>query len=305
VGLFLTCPADKIACLGRQSARLLAGWGNAGRCEVVGSPRFDAYLTDPVARAPDEFPRRLLVMTANTPGFTPEQVARVEASLTDLRDALEGNSEWQPVWRVRGGLREKLALQGRRPDLESGSLRQALAAVHAVVTTPSTVQLEAFLSGRPTALLDYANRPHYVPAAWRVTAREQISETLASLADASPARMRYQEEVLHDALECATPATPRLIRLVEAMIEFGERSRAEGRALAFPARLLAGDGAAAQELDPASLYPGNQSYAQRDVFELQRQLALSRQESKTWRRRAEIAMSLRGAARRIFRRRDA
>jgi hypothetical protein len=169
-----------------------------------------------------------------------------------------------------------------------------------VVTTPSTAQLEAFLSGRPTALLDYANRPHYVPAAWRITAKEQIRETLSSLAEPSPARMRYQDEVLRDALECTTPATPRLARLVEAMIEIGERSRAEGRPLAFPARLLERDGAAAPGPDLAALYPENEAFAIRDLSELRRQLALSRQESRTWRRRAELAMSFRRAARRLL-----
>ena len=43
--------ANKIACLGPQSARQLAAWGNAPKVEVTGMPRLDHLLTrQPVAR---------------------------------------------------------------------------------------------------------------------------------------------------------------------------------------------------------------------------------------------------------------
>jgi hypothetical protein len=300
VGLFLQTPADKIACLGRQSARLLERWGNAGRCEVIGTPRFDDYLADPIPPPEPGGPRHLLVMTANTPGFTPKQVALVERSLLDLQSALSGRPDWVPIWRVRGGLRDRVALRSVRPDLESAPLRQALAAAHAVVTTPSTAQLEAFLARRPTALLDYANCPHYVPAAWRITASAHLGPALDELADPSPAKVLYQEEVLRDCLECASPATPRLFSLIESMIEIADRLREEGRPLAFPARLVSLDDSAAPPPDLGALYPGNPSFASGDVAELQRRLALARQESRSWKRRAEIAMSLRGVTRRLL-----
>jgi hypothetical protein len=300
VGLFIDCPADRIACLGRQSVRLLEGWGNAGRCEAVGSPRFDHYLTAPLpAPRPGRRPSRLLVMTANTPAFTEEQLVRVEASIADLRDALAARGDWLPIWRVRGGISERLSLRGTLPQLESGSLREALQESDAVVTTPSTAQLEAFLSSRPTALLDYTNRPHYVTAAWTITAKDQIGETLDGLASFDAARMRYQQEILRDALECGSPATPRLIRLVEAMIDAARRCRAEGRRLELPERILDPE-SPTPELDPSDVYPGNPSFAERDRARLQRELALARQEARTWRRRAELAMSWRGALRRVL-----
>jgi hypothetical protein len=305
VGLFLQTPADKIACLGRQSARLLEGWGNVGRCEVIGSPRFDDYLVDPIPPPGPGGPRHLLVMTANTPGFTPEQVALVERSLLDLQGALSERPDWVVIWRVRGGLRDRLSLRSVRPDLESAPLRQALAAAHAVVTTPSTAQIEAFLARRPTALLDYSNRPHYVPAAWSVTAPTHLERTLDELQSPSPARMLYQDEILRDCLECASPATPRLLGLIESMIEIADRLRKEGRPLGFPARLVSLDDPAAPPPDLGVLYPGNSSFESGEVAELQRRLALARQESRSWKRRAEIAMSLRGVTRRLFGRGDA
>jgi hypothetical protein len=40
-----------------------------------------------------------------------------------------------------------------------------LASVDAVISTPSTAMLEGMLQGLPVAVLDFHNRPHYVPAA--------------------------------------------------------------------------------------------------------------------------------------------
>src|SRR5881396_1907775 len=64
--------ADKIACIGAQSVRQIAAWGNAHKVEVTGMPRLDYLLTTeaPPVRKPGT---RILVMTAKNPGFTPEQ----------------------------------------------------------------------------------------------------------------------------------------------------------------------------------------------------------------------------------------
>ena len=71
---------DKVACIGWQAARTLEAWGNVGKCEIIGMPRFDQYLEQPVALVPHDGKKRLLIMTANTPGFTPEQIAQVDPS---------------------------------------------------------------------------------------------------------------------------------------------------------------------------------------------------------------------------------
>src|SRR5690606_26345251 len=60
--------ADKIACIGHQSARQIAAWGNAHKVVVTGMPRMD-YLLDYEVTPPSHPAKRLLVMTAKKPGF--------------------------------------------------------------------------------------------------------------------------------------------------------------------------------------------------------------------------------------------
>src|SRR5688572_25142416 len=35
---------DKAACYGWEAARTLEGWGNLGKCEIIGFPRFDHWI---------------------------------------------------------------------------------------------------------------------------------------------------------------------------------------------------------------------------------------------------------------------
>ncbi|HWF19594.1 MAG TPA: class I SAM-dependent methyltransferase, partial [Verrucomicrobiae bacterium] len=60
--IFQPVLGHKIACLGRSQARILESWGNIGKCEIVGSPRFDGYCElQRRQKRPDE-PFRILVM---------------------------------------------------------------------------------------------------------------------------------------------------------------------------------------------------------------------------------------------------
>src|SRR5690606_7324714 len=106
----------------------------------------------------------------------------VEKSLADLRDTLMVHSEWRVSWRVASELKSTLHLQDMFPDATTLPLKEALAAVDAVITTPSTLQLESMLARRPTALLDYSNSPHYLECAWSITSQTHISSTLSELA---------------------------------------------------------------------------------------------------------------------------
>src|SRR5690606_24871922 len=102
--------------------------------------------------------------------------------------------------------------------------------------------LEGMLHHLPVALLDYNNCPHYVPAAWRITAETHFDEVIPELVNPPGAKVHYQHHLLHDALECQTPALPRLAELIARMSEIARRCVAEGRQLAFPRRLVRPEG---------------------------------------------------------------
>jgi hypothetical protein len=292
--------ADKIACLGRQTARLLESWGNYGKCEVVGAPRFDDLVTNPLPPAPATGKRVLLVMTANTPGFTPAQLRCVEQALASVASTLDYSS-WDVIWRIKPELKQMLHLEDTVSGLGKVPLRAVLEKSHAVITTPSTAQLESMLSGRPTALLDFTNSPHYVSAAWSITAPEHISPVLAALSSPPGNRLLYQDYLLHDALECNTPASIRMVRLICKMVEAGIAARMTGCPIRFEPNILC----ASEEMpisrhyDLSTLYPGNPVLKNRDRDDLQRQLIFARQEIRILRAALRMRHFLKRAVGRI------
>jgi hypothetical protein len=137
------------------------------------------------------------------------------------------------------------------------------------------------LQGVPVALLDYNNCPHYVPAAWRITANDHFDQVLPELVSPPPAKRHYQQHLLHDGLECTGPARPRLVELVERMDSIAKRAVAEGTELSFPARMLKGanDPVAADgiPLDHDQIFPGSALFAMSDAQRLQLEVSDLRQ----------------------------
>jgi len=303
VGYYQPVTTDKIACIGRQTVRLLESWGNIGKCELVGCPRLDPFLIDPMPEPKAGGPRRLLVMTASTPAFTSEQSVKVERSLQDLKAALLGDRTWEVLWRVKRDLKETLGLPDSSRSLDGAPLRDALSWSHAVITTPSTVQLEAMLARRPTALLDYSNTPHYVSAAWTITARNHIEQVLLDLLDPPHHRMLHQDFVLHDCLECYTPAAPRMATLICEMTRLRLDAQREGSPMAFPARILAHESFPFTEpsafADLARLYPANKTLSSADLVKLQRRVVFQRQQIAALKSAAGLARLVRWAKSRV------
>ena len=286
--LFQPVLGHKIACLGRSQARTLEAWHNGSRCEVTGSPRFDGYAgRTRRTRTPDE-PFRVLIMTALTPYFTPEHQAQVKQSLVDLRVFLERRPagkgpKIEPIWRLTKGLDREIGVDKVVSPLAGRDLIDVLQQVDAVITTPSTTMLEAMLLGLPVAVLDYCNTPHYVPAAWRITAAAHLAPTVSELLAPPAPKLLYQDTVLHDALECATPATPRLQQLALDMVRCGQEARQAGQPLVLPERMVpVADprrAVAEKRFALAELYPDAPQFAQNDVRALQVEIGHLRQQA--------------------------
>ncbi len=296
--LFQPVLGHKIACLGRSQARILESWGNTGLCEIVGAPRFDQYAALKRRQRQPAQPFRVLIMTALTPYFTTEHHERVRQSLLDLKSFFTGTPtiddvRIEPVWRVTKGLDMEIGVDSVVSDLTGQPLAEVLENVDAVITTPSTSQVEAMLLGLPVAVLDYCNCPHYVPAAWRVTAPEHIAPTLAELLDPPAAKMLFQDTTLHDALECATPAKPRLLTLASKMIALGGEARTARQPLRLPARIIEAESASHAAVEarfqPGLLYPDHVPFQEKNLSALQVEVGHLRQYA------AALEQRLRGA----------
>ncbi|MBI1247010.1 hypothetical protein GC197_04095 [bacterium] len=271
--------ADKIACIGRSQARILESWGNVGKCEVVGVPRFDNLVQSKSPRMPSvdgEF--RVLVMTAKNPGFDEAQRERTRQSLVDLNEWFQANPEIDgrtvcPVWRLTVGMDQEIGVDGSATDTTGKQLAELLPEVDAVITTPSTAMLESMRIGLPVALLDYHNCPHYVPAAWTISAASHLDTIVPELASPAETKMLWQDSILHDALACDLYATPRYVELVEEMARIGQECRAKNLPLQYPARILSDPAAGFQRVesrfDLAKLFPTEESFQEQDLRVLQ------------------------------------
>jgi hypothetical protein len=289
--------SHKVACLGRSQARLLESWGNFGKCEVVGLPRLDTLLESQPRRRQPGAPTRLLITTARTPGFARDQVRTVERSLQDLKTWLDrarsmGRFDIEPVWRLTFELEGRLGVRNELSDDTGQELARMLADVDAMVTTPSTCLVEGMLQGIPVALLDYHNCPQYVPAAWSITAREHLDQVLPELVAPPTTHMLHQKMILHDTLECRTPALPRLIRLVEDMVHTARECRQAGRPLVFPGRILpdgqGGHHLWGEGLDAATLQTDQAVFDARDRTVLQKQIGHLRAQHRRDTREIEV-----------------
>ena len=212
--LFRPVLSTRIACLGRAQARLLSQWGNASRCIVTGSPRFDEFLGTSRRSTPAQGPFRLLVATAQTPAFTERDRISLLTLLRVVQEWAESQTHVVITWRLTGGLEEPLGVQ------QSGApLRDELANCDAVWTSPSTLQLEAMLAGLPVALLDPFARPLYVPAAWYVRNAKDCGEVWESMRRGDSPRWEYQQEILGDHVDLRGPAAPKVALAGKALME--------------------------------------------------------------------------------------
>ena len=272
--------AHKVACLGRADARLYESWGNVGKCEVVGVPRFDALIEKAkslrIAPVIDR-PLRLLVMTARTPGFNKDEIEITYKSLVDLKDLLSNLTNIQVVWRITKGLHKRLQVENTFTEATGRELNELLQEMDAVITTPSTAMLEAMLFGLPVALLDYHNCPTYIPAAWHIKCPSQIASIIDFLRNPPLEYMLHQQFLLQDALECRTSAMPRMVRLIEEMIRIKRNYQVnpEGE-LTFPPRILDDPDEfiawPSVNFDLQALYPNHPVFGERDLLNLQTEL---------------------------------
>ncbi len=247
--------AHKIATLGAAQARLWESWGNRGKCEIVGLPRLDQraqyfgwWQADGRSRAQsEETPKAtdaatLLICSARTPAFSESQWEVVLSQFACLQQSLTQNPPRigehlvDIRWRVSDRIREHLQLGPEQ--LSTGDVNLAIEQATAVITTPSTMQLEAMLARRPVAILDFFNVPLYVPAAWQISAPSQISTMVSEILEPTPERLFYQQTILQDQLWCQSSAIDRMWLLVRSMAKIARRQRVAGRPIRFPDRIL-------------------------------------------------------------------
>lgn len=266
--------SDKIACLGPQSARHIAMWGNAAKVEITGMPKMDQLLDRPASSPARGRKRRLLVMTAKKPWFDESQRSLILCALCDLRDYLNTRPDIEVAWRLTKNIELEIGVTNTLNELESMELVEVLDSVDAVVSTPSTAIIEAMLCRRPVAALDYHNSPRFLPTAWTISCPGHVASTINEMLMAPPAKMLFQQTCLTDVLRIDGPAAPRVAELIRRMVAVARDCRMQSVPLSLPANQLEfGEIVVGSKQTPLSaIYPFESIYGDDDVTSLQARL---------------------------------
>lgn len=160
--LFQPLLSDLTFAMGSAQEWALRWLGNE-RVAATGLPRLDCIPRHPCRTGQANGHKRLMVATANTPWFTDDQQLRFLEEFGALKRGLvDEELEVDVLWRVADPVREALNL----PISSVESLRESLSRVDAVVTTPSTLAVEAMQMGIPTMVFDPYRCPILTPSAW-------------------------------------------------------------------------------------------------------------------------------------------
>ena len=238
--MFQPILADRIACIGSFQARIFSSWGQTKKLALTGLPRFDKYISHFQAHqklshlraTPDNNNNpKILIIVANQPGYTADQVSKARQSFYDLNHYFSQASicqQFNVVWRY--GPRSPTLLP---PDLcgtieNDTSLYEALSTSDYVIASPSTAVLEAMSMDIPTCIIEYSSLPEFVHSAWMIRSSLTMDQEFRLLLKSSENRMNYQRYLLHDQMRMDGLATPRVCTLIQDMISLAKRCAQTG-----------------------------------------------------------------------------
>ncbi len=208
---------DKIFVPGASTYRFLEFFGNQGKCEITGFPRFDHYKAIENTSVNKNGKKVIGIMSGNTAGYTPEQIKQSKILFEDIFYWAQGNSEIEVLWRLRKGFEKILDIEITNEP--SKDLIDFLSKTDAVVCQPSTAAYEAMLLGLPTALADYSIAPNYMHAAWEIHSKEQIDVVMKSITNPHPLKISLQQHFLDETLAWQGKSAETASKLINAIIE--------------------------------------------------------------------------------------
>lgn len=203
---------DMIAVFGGRSSGILAAYGvQESRLHVTGNPRI--IWEPPLPPTPDS--GVLLVTTANRPAFDRAQMKAFfilfDRILTTCRERgiefrLRLGSTMRPggitaVERVAKLVGSGLVSRLRSLPVSDQSLADDLAGSRAVLTTPSTVSLEAMARGMPVGHILPDDGTVYLNPPWSIRPDSDIAAVVNEMLNPPELKMMYQAALLRENLE--------------------------------------------------------------------------------------------------------
>jgi hypothetical protein len=195
--LFQPLLSDVTFAMGEVQKRTLEWLGNS-RVVSTGLPRLDSLASRPCRIGPLEGTPRILVATANTPWFTSDQRDLFLSEFSRIAESLAGSGSSQYStgsrisWRIAAPVAEALGVSNDLLD----SAAEALMRCDALITTPSSLAVEAMILGIPTLIFDPYACPILTPTAWHATSADSVMALLPSLVAPEARRASLQDVLL-------------------------------------------------------------------------------------------------------------
>ncbi|WP_440903788.1 hypothetical protein ACMZOO_13125 [Catenovulum sp. SX2] len=137
----------------------------------------------------------LLITTANAPYFNNDEKRELVKLINSVISQAENVFDVVVLRIFDEDLMAQINGEGLRNDTSS-NFNDLMSKVDFLVTTPSSVSIEAMAYGVPVAHFDYRSSPILYQSAWRITASVSIRDTLLSMLNHEPERMEFQNFVI-------------------------------------------------------------------------------------------------------------
>lgn len=208
---------DKIAVMGSFSRDILIAWGaEPNSIAITGLPRMD-YLPE----IPAPFGDSLLLTCANTPFYDDDTKMHFKQFMMHLINELE-TRHIDYVARLPKSVYElleyRIPKESYSDSSDRRSLREDLSRSSAVLTTMSTVALEAMACHRPTAIINPENMTQYFHTPWTISSTDQASTVISELLSVPAEKMIFQNYVLGQHLRIDNSSTDRVCQLINTML---------------------------------------------------------------------------------------
>lgn len=221
---------DAIAAFGAQSHAMLRALGVAETSiHITGNPRFDVYgAAQPTqARAGS-----LLITSANRPTRQVSDAIRYYLLLQNLFAYLDAQSipfhlrlsrhteprKLSAIETVADQLDPLFVERYRALGAQSRSLMEDLDRASAVITTPSTVALEAMIKGLPVALLEYDAETTMTPSVWKIRCADDVAFVVPQLLNPPALKLSLQDVYRAECLLQDGAASEHVAALILAML---------------------------------------------------------------------------------------
>jgi hypothetical protein len=184
--------SDKTFVMGDFQASILRWLGNQNLC-ISGLPRFASHVPANCVHGKQNNPS-LLLASSNSPWYTAAQkeffIPRFQKLINVLRrDCSDLNVKFN------GRFSTLVKWENVDPSWlgPHPPFREQLAQCSALITTPSTIALEAMILGVPTLVFDPWADPALLQSAWTAHDADTVSALLPSLLSPSPERAKLQD----------------------------------------------------------------------------------------------------------------